>query len=325
MKYNILIFSITFLLLVHGIQAQVTIGSNATPRTGSLLDLKENGMAGDKANANKGLGLPRVALSSPTTLTIDDKNEMDYVGQTVYNITNNLEMTEGIYIWDGTKWDLTVSNDDYGKNGQLLISKGNGSFDWSASSFPEYDFQIPTQVSVFEDGIIKSFKYSYSQVNDNPSPSVFNNHFVYEIGLNVQTERDKSKYLIIGIAANVYELTRNGGMKPTTAFWQVVKIDVLIGDQLIKSYRRICSTPALSNTNVDIDTYSIIPLTGKIGKGMDILKIRVSNVQNTFSENTGSGGGGGGSDDGRFNTRSNDFYFVSLKDVSFALYENENE
>jgi len=306
---------------VQGVQAQVTIGSDIPSRAGSLLDLKENEMEGDQANASKGLGLPRVALSSPTTLTIDENgNGMDYVGQTVYNITNNSVMAEGIYVWDGTNWNLTISTDDYGKDGQLLISNGNGSISWSNFSFPDYQFHKPTQISVFEDGERKSFAYSYRQVNGTPSPSVFQDHYVYEIDLNVQTEREKSKYLIIGIAANVYGITRNGGTRPDVAFWQVIKIDVIIDDQVVKSYRRICSTPSLSNTNVDIDTYSVIPLTGIVNKGRNVLKIRVSNIQNTFSDNAGRDR----HDNEKFDINSNNnFYFVSLKDVSFALYEND--
>jgi len=300
------------------IYAQVTIGSNSPPRDGAILDLKERDVNGDQANTDKGLGLPRVSLLSPNTLTIDDNSTaMEYIGQTVYNIANNQEMAEGMYVWDGTQWGLAVSVNDYGEIGQLLISQGNGTFGWSTFTVPDYKFHKPTQISVFEDGIKEDFVYSYSQVAGIPSEATFKDHFVYKVDLEVKTEISKPKYMLMGIAVNVYEMTRPNKLRPEKGFWQIVKVEVLIGDNndVVKSYRRICSTPGMSNTNVDIDLYSIIPLAS-IDKGTHQLKIRVSNVQNTFASNKGNY-------EDEFDENRLDFYFVSLKDVSFALYEDE--
>jgi hypothetical protein len=86
--------------------AQLTIGSETEPLPGSLLDLKEKDAGGDEPNSSKSLGLPRVALSKLSTLTTDDNSRgMHYVGQLVYNVTENEELTKGTYYWDGSKWN----------------------------------------------------------------------------------------------------------------------------------------------------------------------------------------------------------------------------
>ncbi|MDR1707196.1 MAG: hypothetical protein LBR46_04255 [Prevotella sp.] len=63
-----------------------------------MLDLKENNNSNKDGNSLKGFGLPRVVLTSLTTLTIDeDTKKSDYVGVVVYNTGSSL--TEGIYSW----------------------------------------------------------------------------------------------------------------------------------------------------------------------------------------------------------------------------------
>lgn len=97
------IFILFSLLYISQVTAQVTIGAGLEPRKGLLLDLKENNALNKESNASKGFGLPRIALTSPTTLTIDDDSKKsDYVGVVVYNIGTN--PVEGTYSWDGTKW-----------------------------------------------------------------------------------------------------------------------------------------------------------------------------------------------------------------------------
>lgn len=92
--------------------SQVTIGSALKPREGILLDLKENANASG-ANTTKALGLPRVALSGLTTLTIaPDSEKAQYTGASVYNSNPNMigGAGEGFYVWDGLQWNPTVIN-----------------------------------------------------------------------------------------------------------------------------------------------------------------------------------------------------------------------
>jgi hypothetical protein len=111
---------ISFLCVGGELKAQVTIGSATEPNTGALLDLKEKNPvnpAVDNSTTTKGLGLPRVNL---TTLTaISDISgavgkETQHTGLMVYNVNtvSAANILPGLYIWDGTQWvksDATIS------------------------------------------------------------------------------------------------------------------------------------------------------------------------------------------------------------------------
>jgi len=116
-NYKYLIFFISF-LLIQGLQAQVTIGTADAPVPGALLQLKTTGDTSAKANADKGLGMPRVFLSdidklSPmysyadadNTPSANDVNE--HIGLVVYNTNICLQAKgedAGIYVWNGNEW-----------------------------------------------------------------------------------------------------------------------------------------------------------------------------------------------------------------------------
>ena len=86
------------------LRAQVTIGSQQTPDTNALLDLKQDG------TANKGLLLPRVALvalNDPSPLANHVK------GMLVYNTATDgsgaTAVSPGVYYNDGTQWVTTLA------------------------------------------------------------------------------------------------------------------------------------------------------------------------------------------------------------------------
>ncbi|MDR2118061.1 MAG: hypothetical protein LBP25_00795 [Tannerellaceae bacterium] len=97
-------------------KGQVTIGADIEPLKGVLLDIKSTAGTGGTATTDVGgLGLPRVALTSLTSLApfLNSTEEgvtnakADRTGLTVYNITNNSTFKPGIYVWNGTKWTVT--------------------------------------------------------------------------------------------------------------------------------------------------------------------------------------------------------------------------
>lgn len=108
----------TFLMFAlfssYELQAQVTIGSAEAPMPGALLQLKEPSTANQgEANSTKGLLLPRVKLTSLTSLDDIEKdaseNSATYTGLVVYNVNETAvcgatDLTKGIYIWNGTTW-----------------------------------------------------------------------------------------------------------------------------------------------------------------------------------------------------------------------------
>ncbi len=118
---NSKIFRLILLVVIStyansGIHSQVTIGNDEAPVAGALLQLKEQAnITNGAANSLKGLGMPRMYLNSLTNLNdIDPTNTArpdrdEHVGLMVYNTNgcvNPLDGYEGLYVWDGTKWDM---------------------------------------------------------------------------------------------------------------------------------------------------------------------------------------------------------------------------
>ncbi|WP_165024994.1 FISUMP domain-containing protein [Dysgonomonas sp. ZJ279] len=116
-----------FLASSFYIHAQITIGSGIEPNKGSLLDLKEHQPTNaitDPATAERGLGMPRVSLTSLTELkpmysytgganTPSQTDKENHVGLIVYNINEDFcaatPIVKGIYVWNGAGWDILGS------------------------------------------------------------------------------------------------------------------------------------------------------------------------------------------------------------------------
>jgi len=96
-----------FLLLLMGlgaasVKAQVRIGGNAAPNASAVLDLN----ADDTNSGNKGLALPRVALTSNQMLLPGVTQNL--TGMMVYNTSTTGTGVNriGIYYWNGALWVL---------------------------------------------------------------------------------------------------------------------------------------------------------------------------------------------------------------------------
>ncbi|NDV70102.1 FISUMP domain-containing protein [Dysgonomonas sp. 25] len=117
MKRTILtqaIIILAFLTTTIGLHGQVTIGSNTPPRAGALLDLTEG------ATTTHGLNMPRVELTNlkPTTpaelsASIGGSGNWvlnDHTALAVYNTKADHcavdPIYEGLYVFDGTEWQL---------------------------------------------------------------------------------------------------------------------------------------------------------------------------------------------------------------------------
>ena len=113
-KKYLLIIAITcvWLSLPFATKAQVTIGSNAEPHSGAVLDLK---------STTQGILLPRVF--------IDDANDFGLAGNAsagegmvVYNTNDGLTGGKGVYVWDGEKWTLVRDSGGDGDDGTVIIT-----------------------------------------------------------------------------------------------------------------------------------------------------------------------------------------------------------
>lgn len=92
----------------------MTIGKAEKPETGALLQLKNKETEDNGANANKGLLLPRVKLTSMTSLVdiskADTESDSQYIGLVVYNTEERPacytdDFQRGIHIWSGDRWN----------------------------------------------------------------------------------------------------------------------------------------------------------------------------------------------------------------------------
>lgn len=84
------------LLAGLGLSAQVKVGDNVTTLApGSLFEME---------STNKGLMLPRVALTATTAILPVLGTHAQAAGMVVYNTANAGDVTPGVYANDGTKW-----------------------------------------------------------------------------------------------------------------------------------------------------------------------------------------------------------------------------
>lgn len=324
MKTEVSLLIFCAILSIQPIKAQVTIGSDTEPRKGTLLDLKSNYNKGD--NATQGLGLPRVALSDYNTLTLDNQSQSnDYVGLTVYNITDNANIREGIYTWDGSRWRVAVTPDNYGRNNEFLSSDGDGTYSWGLSPIPEYKFHNPTWISTFENGTVTIQDLPFSALIRNyygndiygPDASAFNNKEVYTVSFTAKTAAGAPKYILMGLTAHIWEKAIQG--KPIqSSIWQTVQIDIIIDGTIKKTYQRMASTPLNGSSDVNIDIFTMLHVPD-LSNGAHTLKVKISNIRNTFRLNVGLYG----KTPGTFDSSETQFYCFTLKDINFVLYEDD--
>ncbi len=321
-KQSIIAIILTCLFFTVKTNAQVTIGSENEPREGVLLDLKENNQNGN--NANGGLGLPRVALTSVTVLTVDDDANKDkYTGLTVYNVTNNTELREGWYIWDGTSWKQVIAVDSYGTDGQTLINEGNGTYQWSSVPVPAFEFHKPSQISIFDAAKATGHIYSYRQINNNsvtgpavvePAPGIFEGHYAYTDDVRIETGLPRTKFILMGITV-LLKVKTIGNVLPLHTFSQTVKIDVIVGNILRQSINKQHTTSVNGSLEAYIDLFTIVPLSS-MSPGTYNMKLKVSNIKHSFPRNVGTS-------PGHFNTDETHFYEISIKDVNYIVYETD--
>jgi len=323
MKIRLLFINILLILLMPAVYAQVTIGGDFSPRKGALLDLKGNGNSGKVPNADKGLGLPRVALSSLTSLTVDDDSEGNkYVGLTVYNVAANAELTQGTYCWFGNTWKQVVLVSGPGSNGNLLSSNGDYTYLWTSVSIPTFSFHKPTQTAGFISSKSRTFTYDYWDIVEQdqgnngaiPKNGLFDADFVYTDKLKVKTGPSVLKYLLVQLTADIHKKTVDNAPS-AKGFWEQAKIEILIGSNVIKTYRRVYSTPVGTEANTTVDLFSVVPLMGyALDVGEYDIKVRVSNSYNIFKTNYGAASG---------YFEFVPFLTTSISDFGFVLYEEE--
>ena len=130
MKKMVLLI-VTLLLTTTGvIRSQVTIGTLSEPAKGALLDLKQQDDLTGNTNSSKGVMLPRVLLTDMNSLSpmlsgadlTDATLKLSHTGLVVYNVNTTSPFQEGIYSWDGEKWNFCINTAVISANNGLTLS-----------------------------------------------------------------------------------------------------------------------------------------------------------------------------------------------------------
>jgi hypothetical protein len=113
---RILILLVTMFSLVFTGRAQNNVGindDNSAPKASAMLDV---------FSANKGLLIPRVALTSTTAAAPVTSPENSLL---IYNTAAAGDVTPGYYYWNGSKWVRLVANADPTKNTNMVTKSAS--------------------------------------------------------------------------------------------------------------------------------------------------------------------------------------------------------
>lgn len=326
MKNKILIFIIALIISFSTATAQVTIGSLQPPRSGTLLDLDQDGLS------QKGLGLPRVALTSLTTLTIGPETEKNsYVGAMVYNTTDDSNIKKGIYCWMGDTWKQAIVVNSKGDNGSILTSNGDGTYGWSEVTIPEYEFHKPTNIRGFKEKNAQINEYQYDDIvygNEirpgawNPNPDAFKNKYVYTDTLNVQTDAATKKFMLLGMTITTQKSSLSDAL-PSENMWEAIIAEVFMTKinpngslgttKSIKKYRKTANVFRHGPLTSYFDLFSIISLNDAdptLSTGDYQIKIQVKVAESSLGRDP--------------NFKVPDiFYRIGLADINLVLFEHQ--
>ena len=326
MKNKILIFIIALIISFSTATAQVTIGSLQPPRSGTLLDLDQDGLP------QKGLGLPRVALTSLTALTIGPETEKNnYVGAMVYNTTDDSNIKKGIYCWMGDTWKQAIVVNSKGDNGSILTSNGDGTYGWSEVTIPEYEFHKPTNIRGFKEKNAQINEYQYDNIvygNEirpgawNPDPDAFKNKYVYTDTLNVQTDAATKKFMLLGMTITTQKSSLSDAL-PSENMWEAIITEVFMTKinsngslgttKSIKKYRKTANVFRHGPLTSYFDLFSIISLNDvdpTLSTGDYQIKIQVKVAESSLGRDP--------------NFKVPDiFYRIGLADINLVLFEHQ--
>lgn len=130
-NYSIMsVIFIAFFLNFSLSKAQVGINTT-TPNLNSALDVTSN---------NKGLLPPRLAL---TSTTIASPLTEHVAGMVAYNTATANDVTPGLYVNDGTKWDLVNRNSD-DTSGSLLLKQKYRGRNLQSNGFDKPTLKVPS-------------------------------------------------------------------------------------------------------------------------------------------------------------------------------------
>lgn len=325
MKIKLLVATIALITSFSVATAQVKIGSSQPPRSGSLLDLEQDGLP------QKGMGLPRVALTSLTALTIGPESQKsNYVGTMVYNTTNIGKIKNGIYCWMGNTWKQTIVVNSKDEDGSILKSNGDGTYGWTKVNIPKFEFHKPTNIRGFKKKNAQINEYEYKDIvySENrsgvwkPNANAFNNKYVYTDTLSVQTDASTKKFMLLGTTITTRKSTRDAGT-PSVNTWETLIIEAFITKinpngslgttKSLKMYRKTQNVyiegPVISYFDLFFIT-SLNDVDATISKGNYQIKIKAMVDESSLGRDPNFNGSG-------------IFYRIGIDDINLVLFEHQ--
>ena len=130
------VVTLLFLMSLTVAQGQVSVGSDLINERAAILEVKSQEANADNVTSREGgLLLPRVALVNLATLepfvsttdiewtdsTKKDALTSEHIGLEVYNTTTNGELTPGLYVWEGTKWNRLFRSAASAENNRVVF------------------------------------------------------------------------------------------------------------------------------------------------------------------------------------------------------------
>ena len=180
------IIFIMLLLIVGVAKAQVGVG---TP-------LPDNSAQLDIVSSDKGMLIPRLALSNSTdAVSITEGNVLSLL---VFNIATAGDLTPGYHYWDGAKWQRIANMDDLitiiNNDTDILIDNGDGTFTHTAADGTLTTFDANTTT------IVDNGDGTYTITNDNGDTITLD--VVGDVVTNIQNQGDIYNEIINLITAN---------------------------------------------------------------------------------------------------------------------------
>ncbi|MDR1918989.1 MAG: hypothetical protein LBQ65_05000 [Tannerellaceae bacterium] len=177
---------------------QVTIGSDLAPNTSAILDIKQQaGASGTATVTSGGLLLPRVALTSLTSLApFSNTDLLNHRGLTVYNVSTTAPFKLGLYVWDGAKWGMAGEGTKYFYMPSCNIPVTTVSNGQTFNLYNEYAKQFTKSLNT------AGWVSSNSALNFVPSPDAAGPLYTAAQLDYVITYYDPTVFTITSIAAN---------------------------------------------------------------------------------------------------------------------------
>ncbi len=119
---------------IYFLLGMVLLGGTTYAQVGIGTPIPDPSTQLDVVASDKGIMIPRVALTSTTDVTTiaNMASGSDKTSLLVFNTATAADVTPGYYYWDGTKWLRLLTSDNNTETLTTLIDNGNGTYTYTS-------------------------------------------------------------------------------------------------------------------------------------------------------------------------------------------------